>query len=151
MLYLGADHRGYNLKEGIKNYLQEEDIPFKDLGNTVYDDKDDYPDWAEVVAQRVSSSAKKDKGILICGSGIGMSIVANKFPKIRAGLCLSGYMAKSAKEDDDVNIICLAADITDLGTSQRIIEEWQKAKFKKDNRYQRRVNKIRKIEQKIKE
>jgi ribose 5-phosphate isomerase B len=71
-----------------------------------------------------------------------MSIVANKFKEVRAGLCLSGYMAKRAVEEDDINILCLAADITDTGTSEKIIKEWLKAKFKNEERYKRRIKKI---------
>mgnify|MGYP001069027495 CR=1 FL=1 len=142
MIYLGADHRGYNLKEEIKNFLEQEKIKFQDLGNLKYDEEDDYPDFAKKVAEKISSNSKKDKGILICGAGIGMSIAANKFKKVRAGLCLSGYMAKRAVEEDDINILCLAADITDVGTSERIIKEWLKAKFRNEARYKRRLKKI---------
>jgi len=142
MIYLGTDHRGYNLKEELKKFLEQEKIKFQDLGNLEYDEKDDYPDFAKKVAEKVSSNSKKDKGILICGTGIGMSIVANKFKEVRAGLCLSGYMAKRAVEEDDINILCLAADITDTGTSEKIIKEWLKAKFKNEERYKRRIKKI---------
>jgi len=142
MIYLGADHRGYSLKEEIKKFLEQEKIKFQDLGNLEYDKKDDYPDFAKKVAEKVSSNLKKDKGILVCGTGIGMSIVANKFKGIRAGLCLSGYMARRAVEEDDINILCLAADITDSGTSKKIIKEWLKAKFKNEEPYKRRIKKI---------
>ncbi len=142
MIYLGADHRGYNLKEDLKKFLEQEKIKFQDLGNLEYDEEDDYPDFAKKVAEKISSNSKKDKGILICGTGIGMSIVANKFKQVRAGLCLSGYMAKRAVEEDDINILCLAADITDTGTSEKIIKEWLKAKFKNEEPYKRRLNKI---------
>jgi RpiB/LacA/LacB family sugar-phosphate isomerase len=146
MIYLGADHRGYNLKEELKKLLEQEKIKFQDLGNLEYDEEDDYPDFAKKVAEKVSSNFKKDKGVLICGTGIGMSIVANKFKEVRAGLCLSGYMVKRAVEEDDINILCLAADITDTGTSEKIIKEWLKAKFKNEERHKRRLKKITKIE-----
>lgn len=142
MIYLGADHRGYDLKEEIKKFLELEKIKFKDLGNLDYIEDDDYPDFAKKVAEKISSNLKEDKGILICGTGIGMSIAANKFKEIRAGLCLSGYMAKKAVEANDINILCLAADITDVGTSKKIIQEWLKAKFKDEERHKRRLNKI---------
>jgi len=142
MIYLGADHRGYNLKKDLKKFLEQEKIKFQDLGNLEYDEEDDYPDFAKKVAEKIFSNSKKDKGILICGTGIGMSIVANKFKQVRAGLCLSGYMAKRAVEEDDINILCLAADITDTGTSEKIIKEWLKAKFKNEEPYKRRLNKI---------
>jgi len=147
MIYLGSDHRGHNLKEEIKKFLDKEKIKFQDLGNLKYDEKDDYPDFAKKVASKVSSNSKKDKGILICGTGIGMSIVANKFKEVKAGLCLSGYMATRAVEEDDINILCLAADITDTGTSKKIIKEWLEAKFENDERYERRLKKIVAIEQ----
>ena len=146
MIYLGTDHRGYNLKEEIKKFLEQEKIKFQDLGNLKYDEEDDYPDFAKKVVKKVLSNPKKDKGILICGTGIGMSIAANKFKGIKAGLCLSGYMAKRAIEEDDINILCLAADITDVGTTKKIIKEWLKAKFKNEERYKRRIKKILEIE-----
>ena len=146
MIYLGADHRGYNLKEEIKKFFELEKIEFKDLGNLNYDENDDYPDFVKKVVEKVLSKPKKDKGILICGTGIGMSIAANKFKGIKAGLCLSGYMAKRAIEEDDINILCLAADITDVGTSKKIIKEWLKAKFKNEERHKRRIEKIFEIE-----
>jgi ribose 5-phosphate isomerase B len=144
MIYLGADHRGYNLKEEIKRFLGQEKIKFKDLGNLKYDQNDDYPDFAQKVAAMVSSQPK-DKGLLICGSGIGMSIAANKFKGVRAALCLSGYMAKEAKRAIDANILCLAADLTDIATAKSIIREWLKASFKKEPRYIRRVKKINQL------
>ena len=146
MIYLGADHRGYNLKEEIKKFFELEKIKFKDLGNLNYDENDDYPDFVKKVVERILSKPKKEKGILVCGTGIGMSIAANKFKGIKAGLCLSGYMAKRAIEEDDINILCLAADITDVETSKKIIKEWLKAKFKNEERYKRRIEKIFEIE-----
>ena len=146
MIYLGADHRGYNLKEEIKKFFELEKIKFKDLGNLNYDENDDYPDFVKKVVERILSKPKKEKGILVCGTGIGMSIAANKFKGIKAGLCLSGYMAKRAIEEDDINILCLAADITDVGTSKKIIKEWLKAKFKNEERHKRRIEKIFEIE-----
>lgn len=147
MLYLGADHRGYYLKEAIKEFLKSRKVEFEDLGNAQYDKDDDYPDYAELLAKEVLKNEKENKGILICGTGIGMSIVANKFKGIRAGLCLSGYLAKRAKEEDDINVLCLAADITDEKTSQTIIKEWLKTSFLSEKRHQRRLEKIKKVEE----
>ncbi len=146
MIYLGADHRGYSLKEEIKKSFKLDDIEFKDLGNLNYDENDNYPDFVKKVAGEVLSNPKENKGILLCGTGIGMSIAANKFKGIRAGLCLSGYMAKRAVEEDDINILCLAADITDIGTIKKIIKEWLKARFKDEERYKKRIEKILEIE-----
>jgi len=144
MLYIGADHRGYNLKEEIKKFLEEKKIKFNDLGNLKYDQNDDYPDFAKKVALEISSD-DKNKGILICGSGIGMSIAANKVKGVRAGLCLSSYMAKEAKKAIDINILCLAADLTDSNTAKNIVRDWLETNFKKEERYLRRVKKINQL------
>lgn len=142
MIYLGADHRGYYLKEAIKRFLESRKIEFEDLGNLKYEKDDDYPDFAKLVAKEVLKNPQENKGILICGTGLGMSIAANRFKGIRAGLVLSSFMAKKAKEEDDVNIICLAADITDENTAFRIIDSWLKAKFSHLERHKRRIEKI---------
>lgn len=144
MLYIGADHRGYNLKEEIKKFLEEKKIKFNDLGNLKHDQNDDYPDFAKKVALEISSD-DKNKGILICGSGIGMSIAANKVKGVRAGLCLSSYMAKEARKAIDINILCLAADLTDPNTAKNIVRDWLETNFKKEERYLRRVKKINQL------
>lgn len=144
MLYLGADHRGFYLKEAIKNFLQKEKIKFIDLGNLEYNEEDDYPDFAIKVALKISMN-NKNQGILICGSGIGMSIVANKFKKVRAGLCSSAQLAKEAKQANDINILCLAADSNNITTAKLIINEWLKTKMKPEVRYLRRIKKINQL------
>ncbi|MGB9726526.1 MAG: RpiB/LacA/LacB family sugar-phosphate isomerase [Minisyncoccia bacterium] len=142
MLYLGADHRGYYLKEAIKRFLESRKIEFKDLGNLKYEKDDDYPDFAKLVAKAVQKNPNENKGILICGTGAGMCIVANRFKNIRAALALSGFMAKKAKEEDDCNILCLASDITDESTAFRIIDQWLSASFSNLERHKRRIEKI---------
>jgi len=144
MLYIGADHRGFNLKEEIKDFLKKEKIEFIDLGNSKYDQEDDYSDFAEKVALKVSAS-DKNQGILICGSGVGMSIAANKFKGIRAGLCFSAQMAKEAKKAIDINVLCLSADFTNAATAKLIVREWIEAAFKKEPRYLRRIKKINQL------
>jgi ribose 5-phosphate isomerase B len=146
MLYIGADHRGYNLKKEIKKFLEEKKIKFNDLGNLEHDQNDDYPDFAKKVALKISAD-KKNKGILICGSGVGMSIAANKVKGVRAGLCLSGYMAKEARKAIDINILCLAADLTDFITAKTIIGDWLGTNFKQEERYLRRIKKINQLAQ----
>ncbi|HPC31159.1 MAG TPA: RpiB/LacA/LacB family sugar-phosphate isomerase [Candidatus Paceibacterota bacterium] len=142
MLYLGADHRGYYLKEALKKFLKSRKLEFEDLGNFHYDKDDDFPDFAKLVAEQVQKNPEQNQGILICGSGIGMSIAANRFKNIRAALVLSAYLARKAREEDNANILCLAADITDEATAIRIIKEWLKAKFLNNERYRRRIEKI---------
>lgn len=135
MLYLGADHRGFQLKEEIKDFLKE--IPFKDLGNLEYDQADDFPVFAELVARQVIKS-DENRGIIICGSGVGMSIAANRIKKARAGLCLNPEMAKAAREEDDINILVLPAEYIPSSLSKEIIEVFLKTDFKEKERYLRR-------------
>jgi ribose 5-phosphate isomerase B len=146
MIYLGNDHRGYYLKEVIKKYLEAQKLQYEDLGNLEYDQNDDYPDFASLVAQKVSQNPKTSFGIIICGSGQGVNIVANKYPKIRAALCLSRWMAQKARQDDDSNVLSLAADLTDAQTALNIVKTFVTTKFSKKNRYQKRLQKITKIE-----
>lgn len=146
MLYLGADHRGFYLKEKIKEFLDSKKIQYQDLGNFKFDELDDYPDWAIKVAKKIMENPKKNVGILICGTGLGMTIVANKFKGIRAGTVFSSYLAKRGKEEDDLNVFVLASDLTDENTSFRIIEEILKTNFKLEEKYIRRIKKINKIE-----
>lgn len=142
MLYLGADHRGYYLKEAIKKFLNSRKIEFKDLGNLKYEKDDDYPDFAQLVAKAIQKNPVENQGILICGTGIGMCIAANRFKKVRAALALSGFMAKKAKEEDGANVLCLASDVTDESTAFRIIDQWLNANFSNLERHKRRIEKI---------
>lgn len=145
MLFLGADHRGFFLKEQLKKYLLEQNISFTDLGNLKLIKDDDYPDIAAKVAQQVGRD-KKNQGILICGSGIGVCIVANKFKNIRAGLFWNPEVAKTATADDNVNIVCLPGDYLKIIDAQKIINAWLKTPIKKGNKYKRRLKKICKLE-----
>ena len=142
MIYLGADHRGYYLKEAIKKFLESRKIEFEDLGNLNYDKDDDYPDFAEKVAREVQKDPENNLGILICGTGLGMGIASNRFKNVRAILALSGWLARKGKEEDKANVLCLAADITDESTAFRIVDEFLKAKFLNEERYKRRIEKI---------
>jgi len=142
MIYLGADHRGYYLKEAIKKFLKSRKIEFEDLGNLNYDKDDDYPDFAEKVAKEVQKDPENNLGILICGTGLGMGIASNRFKNVRAILALSGWLARKGKEEDKANVLCLAADITDESTAFRIVDEFLKAKFLNEERYKRRIEKI---------
>lgn len=145
MLFLGADHRGFSLKEELKKYLLEQNISFTDLGNLKLIKDDDYPDIAAQVAQQVSKD-KKNKGILICSSGIGVCIVANKFKNVRAGLFWNSKVTTAATADDNVNIACLPSDYLEKLEAQKIITTWLKTPIKKDGKYARRLKKIYKLE-----
>jgi ribose 5-phosphate isomerase B len=143
-VFLGADHRGFWLKEKIKKFLKKEKIPFEDLGNFHFDPKDDYPDFAEKVAKKVAR--ERGRGILICGSGEGMAIVANKIKGIRAATVLKPQQAKLLREKNDINILALSADWMRKNLAEKIVKTFLETKFSKLKRHQRRIKKITKIE-----
>jgi ribose 5-phosphate isomerase B len=139
MIALGADHAGYEFKEKIKELLKSFRIEFQDFG-TDSTESTDYPDFAHKVAAAVSSG-KATSGILICGTGIGMSIVANKHRGVRAAVVESVKAAKLAREHNDANILALGVRITAWGTAQEIIKTFLNTTFE-GGRHQRRVDKI---------
>lgn len=149
MLYLGADHRGFALKEKIKSWLSIRGILFQDMGAEVFNADDDYPDYAEAVSREVAKKPDEHRGILICGSGAGVCIAANKFLGIRAALALNPEMARALRNDDDVNVLCLAADFTSEEEALAIVDAWLHTPAGKEERYRRRIEKISDIESRL--
>ncbi len=145
MIAIGSDHGGYRLKEEIKKYLDEKNIEYKDLG-CFNEERVDYPNVAEEVAKEVQSK-KCDKGILICRSGIGMSIVANKFKGIRCALCHDEFTAKYARMHNDSNILAMGADDLTVNDAICILRMWLATEFE-GGRHQERINLINEIENK---
>ena len=145
MIAIGSDHGGYRLKEEIKKYLDEKNIEYKDLG-CFNEERVDYPNVAEEVAEEVQSK-KCDKGILICRSGIGMSIVANKFKGIRCALCYDEFTAKYARMHNDSNILAMGADDLTVNDAICILRMWLATEFE-GGRHQERINLINEIENK---
>ncbi|MDE2218413.1 MAG: RpiB/LacA/LacB family sugar-phosphate isomerase [Patescibacteria group bacterium] len=145
MIYLGADHRGYNLKENIKKYLTESGQSFEDMGNFKYDPNDDYTDFAKLVAEKVSQNTKAGKGILICGSGVGVDITANKFHGVRSALADDIATAKQSREHDDTNVLSLPADEIDFALAQKIVSVWLSTPFSHGEKSQRRIDKMEQI------
>ncbi len=143
MIAIGCDHAGYELKEKIKEYLDNKNIVYKDFG-TFSKESCDYPDYAKKVAKSVASNESK-KGVLICGSGIGISIAANKVSGIRAALCYEPNLAQMAREHNDANILCLGARVTDLNKAIKILDTFLNTDFE-GKRHQRRIEKISEIE-----
>ena len=146
MLYIGSDHRGFKLKEEVKKYLNEKEIEFVDCG-TDSEEIAHYPIIAKDVSENVQKS-KDNKGILICGSGIGMSIVANKFKGIRAGNCFDEEVAKLARAHDHINVLILPADFINVSKAVQIIRMWL-ATEELDGRYDDRIHIINDIEKEI--
>lgn len=146
MIYIASDHRGYNLKEYLKDYLSKAKIPFKDVGNHKFDPEDDYPDYAFKLVSRVAENFEENTGVMICGSGLGVVVAANKVKGIRAGLATTEWLAKHGRENDNLNVLALAADLTDFSLSEKILKIWLGSKFKDEAKYKRRLEKIAKIE-----
>lgn len=144
MIYLGADHGGFDLKESIKSWLTENNITFEDLGANSLDPNDDYPDFIIPVAQKVAS-ASDNLGIVIGRSGNGEAITANKIKGIRAAVCLNEEMARKAKEHNNANILSLGADYISDDQAKSIIKAFLDTSFSGDERHIRRLKKIESI------
>ena len=145
-IYLGADHGGYKLKEEIKTWLKEWNFDFEDFGAHEFKPDDDYPDFAWPVAVKVGSE-QGSIGILICRSGQGECIVANKAKGARAALAWNEKTAHAGRNDDDANILCLAADYTNVDEAKKIVHVFLTTPFdSKQERFLRRSNKVKKID-----
>jgi ribose 5-phosphate isomerase B len=143
-IFLGADHRGFSLKEAIKKWLIEQKLEVEDFGNSKLDPDDDFPDYAAAVAAKVSQG--EGEGIVICGSG-GMAMVSNKFKNVRAVEAWNEATAKHAKEHDAANVIMLPADFVDETLAKNIVSEWLHSQTLVDDKHKRRLNKIKQIEE----
>lgn len=152
MLYLATDHRGFALKERVKQYLQDKGMTFEDLGAFEYLQTDDFSDYAEKLARKVVEDEKLNPehsrgGIALCGSGAGMSIALNKFDGIRAGLAENPEMAEIHRKDDNVNVLVIPADFVSEHRAYLMIDKFMSAVKKTEEKYKRRLNKIKKIEE----
>jgi ribose 5-phosphate isomerase B len=144
-IYIGADHRGFELKDKLKSWLTDWGYPFEDMGAFSYNKEDDYPDFAEVVAKKVATEFGS-RGILICGSDIGIAIAANKIKGIRAGGATISEQVKAAVNDDDLNILSVSADFLNEEQAKEIIKVFLETKFGGEEQYTRRINKIINLE-----
>ncbi len=149
MLYLGADHRGFELKAKIDKWLTGRGIVFRDLGAFEYDTDDDYVDYAIAVAQEVAKDNDLHRGIVICGTGVGVDIAANKVKGVRCGLGFEADQVHAARKDDDINILALSADDTVEGKALSIVEMFLTTEFVESERYVRRKEKIIRYEEKV--
>ncbi len=142
---LGADHGGYHLKNALLDYMLRFGYDVIDVG-AFNDEPTDYPDYAKLVAEKIRS-AEAEKGVLICGSGVGASIAANKFKGIRASVCHDTYSARQGVEDDDMNVLCLGARVVGEELAKEIVKAFLCARFKGLERYKRRLKKIKEFEE----
>ena len=143
-VYLGADHAGFTLKEKLKVWLEKRKIPYEDLGNTVLDVTDDYPDFAEKVAHKVV--CENSVGVLICGSAQGMAMAANKIGGVRAVLPYSLKEARLAREHNNANILCLSGWHMHYHRAAKLLEKFLTTPFSGEERHVRRLQKIRRLE-----
>ncbi len=145
-LYLGADHGGLELKNALREFLKDNGYQLEDLGANSLKADDDYPDYALKVARAVTNDANHSLGILLCRSGAGMVIAANKVEGIRAVDCFNRVSAEHAREDNDANVIALGADWLDFEQARKIVMTFVETKFSHAPRHIRRIKKIAKIE-----
>ena len=143
---IASDHAGKELKEDLIEYLRELEVDVMDMG-VKNNDSVDYPDYGIPVAEKVSRG-EVPKGILLCGTGIGMSIIANKFSRVRAALVNDVYSSRMAKEHNDANIVVIGGRVVGKGLAREIIKTWLETRFQ-GGRHQRRLDKIREIEKKV--
>lgn len=148
MIFLGADHRGFALKETLKRWLEGQGYEVQDLGASSLVDGDDYVDYARIVAERVSEG-KEARGIVICGSGVGVDVTANKVKTIRSTLGFAEEQVREARADDDSNVLALAADFTEQSQARQLVQIFLETPFKKEERYLRRLKKIESLEQSV--
>lgn len=144
-LAIGADHAGFALKEKLRPMLEEAGHTVVDVGAHEYNRHDDYPDFAAAVARAVVAG-EAERGILVCGSGVGASIAANKIPGARACLCHDIYSATQGVEHDDMNILCLGGLIVGEALSRKLVNGFLSAEFIGEGRFQRRLDKVKALE-----
>jgi len=142
---IGADHGGFEMKQKLIELLMTHGNDVVDFGNKVYDANDDYPDFAIPLACAIVNGEIK-RGILICGSGVGIAVAANKVKGVRAALCHDDYSARQGVEDDDMNVICFGGKTTGLAVAWNCVENFLLAKFSGAERHRRRLAKVAQLE-----
>lgn len=140
MIYLAADHGGFNLKNKLVRLLEQSGYQIRDLGPDQFDPTDDYPDFADLAVTNIKSD--QDQAILICRTGHGMAIAANRHPSIRAILAHTPQSAIRARQDEDANVLVLAADFIDEAQAESIVKAWLDTPFSQAERHVRRIKKI---------
>ena len=142
---VGADHGGFEMKNELADQLKQAGHDVLDLGAQAYDAQDDYPDFARLVAEAVASG-RVERGVLVCGSGVGACVAANKVRGVRAGLCHGTYSAHQGVEHDDMNVVCLGARVIGVELAREIVTAFARAQFSREERHVRRVRKVLAIE-----
>jgi len=138
---IGADHGGYVLKEDIVALLQQAGHQVADVGAHALDSSDDYPDFTRLVGEAIQRG-EVERGIVICGSGVGACVAANKLRGIRAGLCHDTYSAHQAVEHDNINVLCLGARVIGVEVAKELVQAFVRAQFSGEQRHVRRLAKV---------
>jgi ribose 5-phosphate isomerase B len=138
---VGADHAGFEAKKAVVRWLAAAGHHVVDLGAHQFDGDDDYPDFATKVAEAVAAG-EAERGVIVCGSGVGASIAANKVPGIRAAVCHDTYSAHQGVEHDDMNVLCIGGRIIGMEVAHEIVDAFAKARFSGEERHRRRLNKV---------
>lgn len=146
-IFLGSDHAGFKLKEEIKKFLNKLDYKYEDLGVHSNKNHSDYPKTAMEVAEKVAKCS--GNGILMCGTGTGEAIVANKVKGVRAANCFNEYTAKMSRKHNDSNVLCLGSRILNKQLAKKIVKIWLETKFSNKNRHKRRLKQIEGIEKSL--
>ena len=147
MIYLAADHRGFQLKEELKAFLSEQGYEVEDVGAFAYDKDDDYVDFARLASEKVAQDPSPHRGIFICGSGHGIDMVVNKYRGLRAALSFNKEVAVQSREHEDANVLVLASDWIEEPEAKEIAATWLTAAFTGEERHVRRLKKIEEIEE----
>ena len=145
VIAVAADHAGYEVKEVVADHLRSEGYEVLDLGVDTADVPSDYPDAAAAVAQAIRTGAA-ERGVLVCGSGVGVSVAANKFPGIRAAICHDTYSAHQGVEHDQMNVLVLGGRIIGAALARELVDAFMAAEFSGEERHVRRVDKVLAIE-----
>lgn len=145
-IYISADHNGFELKNTLRDWLVAEGHTVSDLGPETLDPDDDYPDYAIKVAQAVAENPDERFGIAICGSGVGMAVMADKVKGVRAGLIHDPEIARSARSDDDINVLALGARYITNDQAKEVVAAWLSEEFSGADRHKRRIGKIKEFE-----
>jgi RpiB/LacA/LacB family sugar-phosphate isomerase len=145
---IGADHGGFQMKEQLVKRLAEQGHEVIDFGNMAFEPDDDYPDFAIPLARAVANGFV-ERGVLLCGSGVGASVAANKVTGVRAALCHDDYSARQGVEDDDLNILCLGGQTTGIAVAWECTRNFLSARFSEAARHRRRLEKVKRVEHSV--
>ena len=143
---IGGDHAGFQAKQELAAYVKELGHEIRDMGAHAYDADDDYPDFTLAVARAVASG-EVDRGVMVCGSGVGASVAANKVAGVRAAMCHDTYSAHQGVEHDDMNVLCLGARIVGMELAKEVVAAYLGARFSGEERHKRRLKKVKAIEE----